>query len=388
MGVRWCALYLTIAPKNAITIGLLAPADYTFAVHLFGVSISMTPVDPSIEARRNRIMAAWLFVVAVMVFAMVVLGGVTRLTHSGLSMVEWRPLTGWLPPFTEAEWQLTFDKYKQFPEFQKINQDMTLAGFQGIFWLEFLHRLWGRIIGLAFFLPFVFFLVRGWAGRGLSIKFAFMFVLGGLQGVMGWYMVKSGLVDRPDVSQYRLAAHLMLALVIYAYLLWVGIELWRNRQFPSARRELTVPTAMLTTLVFVTAFSGALVAGLDAGLTYNTFPLMDGDFIPEGMFEMTPAYINFFENITTVQFDHRILAETTLIGVIVLWLYGRNLGAGGALRTALNWLALLVLAQVALGISTLLLVVPVPLAAAHQAGAVIVLGAAVWVLREAHGSRD
>jgi heme a synthase len=340
-----------------------------------------------IQARHNRMIAIWLFVVAAMVFAMVVLGGVTRLTHSGLSMVEWRPLTGWLPPFDDAGWQVLFEKYQSFPEFRKVNADMTLAGFKGIFWLEFLHRLWGRIIGLAFFIPFVIFMLRGWVGWGLGLRLAVMFVGGGLQGVLGWYMVKSGLVDRPDVSQYRLAAHLMAALLIYTYILWVAIDLWRNGDFPTARRNLAPWTLGLLGLVLVTAFSGALVAGLDAGLTYNTFPLMDGDIIPKGMWLLTPGYLNMFENITTVQFDHRVLAELTFLAVIALWVYARRSGISGSLFVAVNWLAGLVMLQVTLGISTLLLVVPVPLAAAHQAGAVILLGAAVWVLREASPSR-
>ncbi|MBT6094660.1 MAG: heme A synthase [Rhodospirillaceae bacterium] len=340
------------------------------------------------HANRNRIMAVWLFVVAAMVFAMVVLGGVTRLTHSGLSMVEWKPLTGWLPPFSDADWQILFEKYQAFPEFQKVNADMSLSGFKGIFWLEFLHRLWGRTIGLAFFLPFVFFLAWGWVRWGLGLKFAAMFVVGGLQGVLGWYMVKSGLVDRPDVSQYRLAAHLILALVIYAYILWVAIQLWHDDDFPAAEGALVPWSVGLVVLVFVTAFSGALVAGLDAGLTYNTFPLMDGDLVPDGMLEMTPAYINLFENVTTVQFDHRVLAEVTFLVVILLWFRGRRLAVQGGLSLALNWLMGLMVMQVTLGISTLLLVVPVPLAAMHQAGAVLLLGAAVWTLREAVGSAN
>lgn len=342
----------------------------------------MTAADAE-TTDRHRILAAWLFAVAAMVFAMVVLGGVTRLTQSGLSMVEWKPLTGWLPPFNDTDWQALFDKYKAYPEFREMNWDMTLAGFKGIFWLEFVHRLWGRIIGVVFFVPFVFFILRGWVDKPLGMRLAFMFVLGGLQGVMGWYMVKSGLVDEPDVSQYRLAAHLILALVIYAYILWVAIGLRMGDCAEGVRSPLARWAAALLVLIFVTAFSGALVAGLDAGLTYNTFPLMDGDLIPERMFEMQPVYINLFENITTVQFDHRVLAELTFVAVLALWLAGRRWGAAGRLSLALNWLAALAVVQVTLGISTLILVVPVPLAAAHQAGAALLLGAAVWVLREA-----
>ncbi len=327
-------------------------------------------------------MGGWLFTVAAMVFAMVVLGGVTRLTDSGLSMVEWRPMTGWLPPFNEADWQRLFEKYQAYPEFHKMNADMTVDGFKGIFWLEFLHRLWGRIIGIAFLVPFAVFLFRGWLNRHLAWRFAVMFVGGGLQGVMGWYMVKSGLVDRPDVSQYRLAAHLIFAFAIYAYILWVAITLWRDETFADAMPGLRPWAAGLVALVFVTAFSGALVAGLDAGLTYNTFPLMDGDWIPDGMFAMSPAYINLFENITTVQFDHRILATTTFASVLAFWVIGRRRGARGGLRRALDALAVMVCLQVALGIATLLLVVPVVLATAHQAGAALLLGLAVWAYRE------
>lgn len=335
----------------------------------------------SIETRRNRVMATWLFVVAAMVFVMVVLGGVTRLTHSGLSMVEWRPLTGWLPPFNDIEWQSLFDKYKAYPEFRKMNADMTLAGFKGIFWLEFLHRLWGRTIGVVFLLPFLFFVLRGWVGRALALRFFAMFVVGGLQGVLGWYMVMSGLVDRPDVSQYRLAAHLILALAIFAYIIWVAVGLWRDGVFADARPSLAPYAGGFVALVFITAFSGALVAGLDAGLTYNTFPLMDGDLVPDGLFSMSPGYINLFENVTTVQFDHRVLAELTILAALALWVFNAGRAKGG-LRRALRWLALAICGQAALGISTLLLVVPVSLAAMHQAGAVIVLGVAVWVFRE------
>lgn len=334
------------------------------------------------ECAHRRVIAGWLFIMAAMVFAMVVLGGVTRLTDSGLSMVEWRPLTGWLPPFSEAEWMRLFEKYKAYPEFRKMNPDMTLTGFEAIFWLEFLHRLWGRAIGVAFFVPFVVFALRGWITRALAWRLAAMFIGGGLQGAMGWFMVKSGLVDDPDVSQYRLAAHLIIAFAIYAYILWVAISLWRGGEFPDAIPSLKRAGTVLVGLIFVTAFSGALVAGLDAGLTYNTFPLMDGDLVPDGMFTMSPAYLNLFENITTVQFDHRVLAVTTFVAVLAFWLAGLRRGAAGRLRKALNAMALMVLVQVALGILTLVLVVPVPLAAAHQAGAAVLLGIAVWALRE------
>ncbi|MEK9724598.1 MAG: COX15/CtaA family protein [Rhodospirillaceae bacterium] len=337
---------------------------------------------------RERWIATWLYTVVAMVFVMVVLGGVTRLTHSGLSMVEWRPITGWLPPMTHAEWVRVFELYKTFPEYKAFNQGMTLTEFEGIFWLEFLHRLWGRVIGVAFALPFVFFLVRGWVSRTLGVRLTGLFILGGLQGVMGWFMVKSGLVDEPDVSHYRLAAHLSLALLIVVVLIWVGRglnaglrERWQTADraaFSGLRRG----AAAVLALVFVTALSGALVAGLDAGLSYNTFPLMDGALIPDGLADLSPGYLNLFENRLTVQFDHRVLAITTLLAVFALWLAVRRRGAAGPARRAADLAMAVAALQVTLGISTLLLVVPVPLAAAHQAGAVALLASATWTLRD------
>jgi heme a synthase len=342
-------------------------------------SSTLDPVFPSAPSPAAcRIIAWWLFVVAFMVFAMVVLGGVTRLTHSGLSMVEWRPVTGWLPPMTEALWEETFAKYREFPEYREKNFGMTLAEFKGIFWLEFLHRLWGRVIGLAFFLPFMFFLVKGWVRGVLAGHMVALFVLGALQGGMGWFMVKSGLVDQPDVSQYRLAAHLCLALLIYGYLIWVALSLCTTPASQKPSSGLQNASVFIVVLIFVTAFSGALVAGLDAGLTYNTFPLMDGDLIPSGLMSMNPWYLNFFESILTVQFDHRVLAILTLIGVFMMWLSTRNADLASGQVNAVNALFIMVLIQVALGISTLLLVVPVTLGALHQAGAVILLGFGVW----------
>ena len=274
-----------------------------------------------LKLRHRHTIALWLFGVACMVFIMVVLGGVTRLTHSGLSMVEWHPITGWLPPLNDTEWRRIFGEYQSFPEFLKANNNMTVSKFKDIFWLEYLHRLWGRLIGVAFFFPFVFFLIKGWVRGAQVLPLLVLLVLGGLQGGMGWFMVKSGLVDRPDVSQYRLAAHLVLALVIYASLLWYGLDLWGAQQSTNSKLlRLRHFSIAFVALVFVTAFSGALVAGLDAGLSYNTFPLMDGHLIPDGLFVQSPFYINFFENLITVQFDHRVLALLILCGALYFWL--------------------------------------------------------------------
>lgn len=316
-----------------------------------------------------------------MVFAMVVLGGFTRLTESGLSMTGWRPVTGWLPPLSVEQWQAHFDAYRNSPEYQKINAGMSLSEYKEIFWLEYLHRLWGRIIGIAFVVPFLFFLIKGWVSRPLGIRLGFLLVLGALQGVIGWWMVKSGLVDRPDVSQYRLAAHLLMAFLIIGFALWLALDLLKSVQV-SAQASVRFLSTFVVGLVFVTVFSGALVAGLNAGMIYNTFPLMQGQIFPPEGFALSPWHANFFEDLATVQFQHRLLAICSVILVFALWVKARQLPQN--IRTRANMLLGLVFLQVSLGISTLILVVPIGLAAAHQAGAVLLLVAALWLR---HGLR-
>ena len=338
--------------------------------------------------RRRRVLAGWLLVIAGLVFAMVVLGGATRLTHSGLSMVEWRPITGWLPPLSEEEWQQAFAAYQRYPEFQKLNPGMTLAGYKGIFWLEYIHRLTGRLLGVAFLVPFLIFAARGWLDRPLARALALIFALGGLQGVLGWVMVKSGLVSDPDVSQYRLVAHFGLALVIYGAIVVVALDLLpRARAAPSSPRGLVRLSYGVCALVFVTALSGGFVAGTDAGFAYNTFPLMDGALVPADAFSLQPAYRNFFEDIATVQFTHRLLATLTAIAVLVFWRTARRAAPAGRARLALDVLAAAVGLQYALGIATLVMIVPVPLGVAHQAGAVALWTAALWVSCELAGWR-
>jgi heme a synthase len=331
---------------------------------------------------HRKVVAFWLFTCAALIFAMVVLGGVTRLTGSGLSMVEWDPIFGVVPPLSQAEWQEVFAKYQQSPEYQKINYGMDLHGFKTIYWFEFAHRLLGRTIGMVFLIPFLFFLVRGWLGRPLIPKLLLMFVLGGLQGVLGWYMVKSGLVDNPHVSPYRLTAHLAAAFVIYGYILWVAWGLL----FPQpAGAEGARPSAVrryawvLTALIALTVLAGGFVAGLKAGLAYNTFPLMDGQWIPDGVMRLDPWYLNFFENVATVQFDHRLLALLTFAAIIASWLYARRFDLSDKARVALGLLLLAGTVQVVLGVSTLLLHVPVALGAAHQGGALLVLTIALFL---------
>jgi len=327
-----------------------------------------------------RPVAIWVFACCAMIFVMVVLGGITRLTHSGLSIVEWRPLLGWIPPLSQEAWAGLFAKYQATPEFQQINHAMTLPEFQSIFWMEYLHRLWGRLIGVVFLVPFLVFAAQGRIARRLWPAFATVFVLGAFQGALGWYMVKSGLIERPDVSQYRLAAHLGAAFVIYGFLLWLGLDLIDEgrRERALGAQKLWRRALALTVLIFATAMAGAFTAGLDAGFAFNTFPLMGGRIVPEGAMELQPWYLNFFENIATVQFTHRVLAIITFVLAVLFWIDARRREIGGSARLAADTLGALVCVQMALGILTLLLVVPVPLAAAHQAGALVLFTAALW----------
>jgi len=334
---------------------------------------------------KDQPIAVWLLVCCAMIFIMVVIGGVTRLTHSGLSMVEWKPVTGWLPPLNDSAWQETFEKYQHYPEFQKLNRHMTLSEFKGIFWLEFIHRVWGRLLGFVFLLPFLYFLARGRVHGRLLPRLLAMFALGAAQGVLGWYMVMSGLVDRPDVSQYRLTAHLVLAFLVYGYILWVALDLLRPRSMAppdDTHGGLRMGTFAVLVLIAVTIVSGGFVAGLDAGFAYNTFPLMGGRIVPEHVLAMEPIARNFFENIATVQFTHRVLAILSLVTVSFLWFRGLKQGMSARRRLSLHAMPLAALLQVVLGISTLILIVPVPLAAAHQAGALVLFTAVLWHLHE------
>ena len=333
--------------------------------------------------QRPEIIGLWLVILCAMVFVMVVLGGVTRLTHSGLSMVEWRPLTGWLPPLGESEWRDAFAKYQQFPEYRELNYAMSLNGFQSIYWHEYLHRLWGRLIGVTFVLPFAVFALRGWLDRSLVGRLLFAFVLGGLQGLLGWYMVKSGMTDEPDVSQYRLVAHLGVAFIIFGYLLWLALGLLApgvSRVKNPGRRALARFAVVVTGLILIMALSGGFVAGLDAGFVYNTFPLMEGRLVPDYLFEATPWYLNPFENVITAQFVHRLLAVVVVAAVAVLWSRARVSALGARARQAVNAMALVTVIQSALGITTLLLAVPVALGAAHHAGAFVLFACALWTV--------
>ena len=331
--------------------------------------------------RVMRPIAIWLFVCCTLVFALIVVGGVTRLTHSGLSIVEWQPIVGTLPPLSDGDWQEVFAKYQLTPEYRQVNHAMTLAEFKGIFWWEYAHRLLGRAVGVVFLVPLLVFAARRRIPPGYGKALAGIFVLGGLQGAMGWYMVQSGLVDDPHVSQFRLTAHLGLALLIFAAMFWIALSL----TFPSSaeastpsRRAVRRFAVAVAALVFAMALTGGFVAGTRAGFAYNSFPLMNGNVIPPEILMLEPWWKNFFWNMATVQFDHRLIAWLLAIVVPLLWWKVRM---GGGLppraRSGATLLLALLALQIALGISTLLLVVPVPLAAAHQAGAVLVFAAAL-----------
>src|SRR6267378_3049361 len=325
----------------------------------------------------ERAVAAWLLACCALVFAMVVVGGVTRLTHSGLSIVEWQPIVGALPPLDDAGWQEAFAKYKQTPEYRLVNPRMNLEGFKSIFWWEYIHRLLGRLIGAAFLLPLLWFALRRRINRALTWKLLAIFGLGGLQGALGWYMVQSGLVDNPRVSQFRLTAHLGIAFLIYAAMLWIAFDLLFARAGPVSRRLRSLALA-LAVLIFVMVLSGGLVAGIRAGLAYNTFPLMNGRFVPPEIFSLDPWYLNFFSNMATVQFDHRLIAWLLAFLVPWFWLRVRREAAPRRAKLAADLLLGALTLQIVLGIATLLLAVPVPLAAAHQAGALLVFSAALF----------
>jgi cytochrome c oxidase assembly protein subunit 15 len=341
-------------------------------------------------AADARAVGWWLVAVAAMVFVMVVIGGLTRLTESGLSITEWQPVSGALPPFSEADWQALFAKYRESPQFLKMFPDLTLAGFKSIFWLEYIHRLWGRLIGVVFLLPFLWFWIRGRIPKGYGPALVGLFVLGGLQGAVGWLMVASGLVDRPAVSHYRLAIHLALAIVIYVALLWTALGLLQRRGGLALAQGNRGWARLVYTLVGVTILAGALVAGLRAGLIYNTFPLMGGALVPSDYWQPALGWINAFENRAAVQFHHRVLATATLLAAVYLWWRVRS--EGTLVRRTAALTAGAVLLQYALGIVTILSFgqTPPPMDAAvaigtlHQAGAMILVTAALWF---AHAAR-
>lgn len=328
------------------------------------------------SAERQSAVATWLAICAATVIVMVMLGGATRLTHSGLSIVEWQPIVGTLPPMSGAQWNATFDKYKETPEYKQVNEGMSLDAFKGIFWWEYFHRLLGRTIGFVFLLPLLYFWRRGAITAHLGRVLTGIFILGGLQGFMGWHMVRSGLIDEPAVSPFRLTAHLLLAIAIFGAMWWTALSLWHPRSAGAKSRPRRL-SWIVTALVLYMATTGGFVAGIHAGLSNNTFPLMSGHIIPLEILLMEPWWNNFFYNVTTVQFDHRLGAWTlALLVPVLVWRVRASAAGPRAERAA--WLLFVMLAvQVTLGITTLLWFVPIPLAVLHQGGAVLLFSAAL-----------
>lgn len=332
----------------------------------------------------DRAVGIWLLGIALMVLIMVALGGATRLTGSGLSIMEWRPLTGWFPPVSEAEWQRLFDLYRTIPQYAAVNAGMDLAGFKEIYWLEYLHRVWGKLIGVAFLGGFVALALAGKVRRALVPRLLVLFALGGLQGFLGWFMVASGFfAHRTAVSPYRLVIHLGMAFLIFALLLWTALGLLRRapEAAPAGLRRGVVATGALAVL---TMLGGGFVAGIRAGFDYNTFPLMDGRLVPAGYGALEPWVLNLFESIPAVQFNHRLLATLTLAAALWLAVIAWRDRATSPGRAALL-LAGTIAAQYALGVATLLYVVPVGLGTLHQTVAVVVLAAFVQALDRLRG---
>lgn len=362
--------------ETPLTLWQNTVMEVTDHVHLAARALGARRVEPM--ARNRSVVAAWLFICCVLLFALVVVGGITRLTHSGLSITEWAPIVGTVPPLSDADWADVFAKYRATPEYRQVNPGMDLAAFQGIFWWEYAHRLLGRAIGVVFLLPYLWFLLRRRIPPGYAAALGGIFALGGLQGALGWYMVQSGLADDPRVSQLRLTAHLGLAILIFGTMFWVALSLSRPRQVPAGNPALRRFAAVLSALVYLMILAGGLVAGIRAGFAYNTFPLMNGAWVPPDIFMLKPWYSNFTTNMATVQFDHRVLAAT--LALLVVWFayrVHRTADLSPIARRAADLLLVLLVVQIALGIATLLLVVPLPLAAAHQAGAVLVFAAAL-----------
>ena len=328
--------------------------------------------------RDRRAIRIWLYGMAALVLAMVVVGGATRLTESGLSITEWEPIHGVIPPLNEADWQEEFAKYQQIPEYQEINLGMSLGEFKAIFWWEWSHRLLGRLIGVAFLLPFIWLWATGRIERSLWPRLGAIFVLGGLQGVAGWWMVASGLTERTDVSQYRLAIHLILASLIFAYLIWVARGLRPPR--PSAERPSSgfrTFANILIILVFLQLYFGALVAGLNAGFAYNDWPTMGGALVPAEIMAQDPWWRNFFENIATVQFQHRMLAYLIAI-LVVVHAFSLSRSSPGS-RTAFSSYRMVAIVglQIVIGIATLVAIVPIELGLLHQFLAFVLLAGAI-----------
>ena len=331
--------------------------------------------------KDNKSVITWLLIGCALIFVMVIVGGITRLTHSGLSISNYKLISGTIPPINEIEWQDAFDLYKQYPEYQKLNYNMTLEEFKGIYFWEWIHRVIGRLLGIVFIVPFLYFLIKKQLSRPTIMKSLILLFLGGFQGFLGWYMVKSGLVDRPDVSHYRLAMHLSTAFLTFAFALWVALDLiYPNRKtIDTSFRNLIRAGFVILMLQIIW---GAFVAGLDAGLIHNSWPLMsDGKLVHETVtIEQSPVWRNFIEGKSGVQFIHRYLAYIVVAIVAAIWYRARKRTITALQRSGINWLLGLVIVQFILGVFTLIMQVPVWLGVLHQVMAFFLLAAMTFTL--------
>ena len=328
---------------------------------------------------RKKIITYWLILGASFVFLMVAIGGITRLTHSGLSMTDWNLFIGSIPPLTDAEWLASFEHYKQFPEFKELNYNFTLEDYKSIFWWEYIHRVMGRLIGLVFLFPFLFFLFKGWLSPKLKKQLFIVFLMGGFQAFLGWFMVKSGLVDMPRVSHFRLAAHLLMAFMTCLYISWLIWEINLPR-VNSLVHELGLrkQAVGLFVLVIIQSIYGAFVAGLKAGWVHNTFPLMDGQIISDAVFALEPVYLNFIQGKSGVQFVHRVLGISVLVWVIIFYFKGIRSVVDKFQILSVRLVFIAALLQVSLGIATLMLRVPISFGVLHQIGALFLLVSLVF----------
>ncbi|NRD23883.1 COX15/CtaA family protein [Winogradskyella litoriviva] len=331
--------------------------------------------------KENKTVIYWLLTGCILIFIMVVVGGITRLTHSGLSISNYKLISGTIPPMNDVEWNEAFELYKQYPEYQKLNNHFSLEEFKDIYFWEWIHRVIGRFIGLVFFFPFVYFLIKKRLSKSTIKKATILLIMGGFQGFLGWYMVKSGLVDRPDVSHYRLAAHLTTAFLTFAYTFWVALDL----MFPDKKvinKKIRNFIRWSLVILIIQIIYGAFVAGLDAGWIHNHWPLMnEGKWIHETVFiEQNPTYLNFIEGKSGVQFVHRILAYIVVILILAIWYKAKPLSLTSFQKKGINILLIMVGIQFFLGVLTLLLAVPVWLGVLHQVGAFILLSAMIFTL--------
>ena len=353
--------------------------DYPSNLHPILSSTEQALIQPH---RNPMHVAVWLLIICAMIYCAIAIGGYTRLTDSGLSMVDWHPVSGVLPPLSQTQWIAEFEHYQQFPEYQTVNSDLSLEGFKRIFWIEYAHRIAGRLVALAFLLPFIIFQLRGYLSIAMSLRLIAVFLAGALQGWLGWFMVQSGMVNDPSVSQYKLTAHLSLAVLIYSYVLWLSIGLicGKLRLKLDGSNRLFAGFSFCIALVVIMLVSGGFMSGTRAGFVVNTFPHMNGEWIPDMLFSLTPLWANLFENVIAIQFIHRWVAFAVVGVITILWFQRFSMNRS-ATRVMLDIVMVVAICQFCLGVATLVSRVQLPVALAHQSGFVMLLSALIIMLR-------